>query len=69
MGQVGTMGSIPLGGLDIYAENIARVQDCPDVTKFNSFPVFVFCLDIMLIKCLKGLKNQKSLCFKILEWR
>ena len=56
-------------------EHIARVRNCPDVTILNSlfglchlfFCPFVFLyfslffLDIMLIKCLKGLKSQKSL--------
>ena len=43
-GTSGHNGQYTSGGLDIYAENIARVQNCADVTKLNSFLVFVFCL-------------------------
>ena len=43
-------------------ENIARVQNCPDIVISNSLVGFRLCLfDITLIKCLKGLKSQKSL--------
>ena len=54
-------------------KNIARVQNYPDITILNSLLVFwcfclfvflfflSFCLPITLIKCLKGLKFQKSL--------
>ena len=57
----------------IKRKNITRVQNCPDITMLNSlfglclltffflFRFCLFCLDIMLIKCLKGLKARKSL--------
>ena len=57
-------------------ENIARVRNCPDIAILGSlfglclfsssffcclFVFLPFSLDIPLIKCLKGLKFQKSL--------
>ena len=70
-GTSGHNGQYTSGGLDIYAEIIARVQSCADVTKLNSFLVFVFSL---LSRCHADQMSEGSqvpkvtLCFKILMW-
>ena len=70
-GTSGHNGQYTSGGLDIYAENIARVQNCADVTKLNSFLVFVISLlsrhhaDQMS----EGSEVSKvTLCVKFLKW-
>ena len=58
-----------LADLKVMGKTSTRVRNCPEVTISNSiFGLFVFlyvflsfCLDITPIRCLKGLKCQKSL--------
>ena len=54
-----------------YTKKTSQVRNCPDVAILNSLGLCLFCLclfiflsfylDIILIKCLKGLKSQMSL--------
>ena len=63
MGLVGTMGSIPLGAwifMQKTSQEYKAVLTSQNLTLFCSL-YLVFCPDVILIKCLKGLKYQKSL--------
>ena len=63
MGPVGTMGSTPLGAwifMQKSSQEYKAVLTSQNLTLFWSL-YFVICLDIILTKCLKGLKYQKSL--------